>query len=91
MSCNACETKPDTTYVRVDTANVEIRGCPDHLRKLINIYRDALIAKPANMNEFSDMVRGYYRAGIESEPDVEKCKGMTVLAAALMRALGQEL
>lgn len=39
MSCAECEEHPIITYVRVGKANVEIRGCEEHLRELIEIYR----------------------------------------------------
>ena len=91
MSCKKCTDNPETTYLRVDSANVELRGCPKHLKLLINTYRDAMTVKPVDMAEFSDMVRGYYHAGIESEDNIERAKGMALLAGALLRGLGQEI
>lgn len=91
MSCNKCEDAPETTYIRVGAANVEARGCPEHLKGLIGAYRAGMRPVPADVIEFGDMIRGYYRAAVESEPDIEKCKGMALLAGALMRGLGEEL
>lgn len=41
MSCKKCEENPITTYVRVGNGNVEITGCEEHLRMLINKLRNA--------------------------------------------------
>lgn len=42
MSCQSCELEPIITYVRIDNANVEIRGCEKHLKRLLELVRRGL-------------------------------------------------
>lgn len=39
MSCRICEEEPIITYMRIGNGNVEVRGCEEHLRELIRVYR----------------------------------------------------
>lgn len=39
MSCKKCEDEPLRTYIRIGNGNVEIRGCEEHLKRLIRLVR----------------------------------------------------
>lgn len=45
MSCRACEDDAVTAYIRVGNGNVEVVGCTDHLRLLIERNRSAIEAE----------------------------------------------
>lgn len=39
MSCKKCDNEPLVTYIRIGNGNVEIRGCEEHLKRLIELVR----------------------------------------------------
>jgi hypothetical protein len=49
-----CDDEPITTYVRVNNANVEIRGCQEHLKVLLECYnkgREVLYSFPDSVDK----------------------------------------
>lgn len=45
MSCISCEEDSVESYIRIDNANIAIKGCLEHLARLIVLVREGLAAE----------------------------------------------
>lgn len=101
MSCTACEQfqKSDvTSFFRWRTANIEVRGCKDHLAEVYACLRAAIEcnydahlieAAPELLENLKDMVRRFEGCLMTNGTDKEFARQATVHArAAITKAEG---
>lgn len=69
MSCKKCDNEPLVTYIRIGNGNVEIRGCEEHLKRLIGLVRLGL-----ELEEKKEKERERWHRRYEDPEYREKCK-----------------
>jgi hypothetical protein len=57
MSCIKCEENPIVTYYRWERANIQLVGCEEHLRGMINRLNDMELAQEVTRVATEVMVR----------------------------------